>query len=446
MKESVLVLGAGKSSKALIDYLLEHLPDAYRLLVADIDLSAAQKRIDDHRKGEAIQIHQDDKQQLKTIIAKSKVVISMLPAQMHDKVAELCLDENTHLLTASYCSPAIKALDEEVKKRNLIFLVECGLDPGIDHMSAMKTMHEIKSKGAKIIGFETFTGGLLAPGQEVNPWGYKFTWNPRNVVISEQGVVKFIQEGRYKYIPYHRVFRRTEVIEIPEYGTFEGYANRDSLKYREIYGLKEIPTIYRGTLRRPGFCKSWDVFVQLGVTDDTYQVEGVEKMTHRDFINSFLFYHPTDSVELKLAHYMRLDLDSIEMRNLEWLDIFKDIPVGLKAGTPAQILQHILEKKWTVQPHEKDMIIMWHKFDFLLKGEKRQMQSALAFRGKGGEDTAMSNTVGLPLAIATLFILDGKFKSRGVLIPVLPEIYESILEKLSEFGMHLQEWEVDKSF
>ncbi|TVR78269.1 MAG: saccharopine dehydrogenase [Chitinophagaceae bacterium] len=441
--KNILVLGAGKSSGILIKYLLEHLSEmGYKTIVADLDLKAAQDKIKNNPNGKAVELSANDFNKITELIDISEVIISMLPATMHLKIAEICLDKKKHLVTASYKSPEMDKLDAACKEKGLIFLNECGLDPGIDHMSAMQVIDKIKSEGGEFKGFETFTGGLLANGQNPNPWNYKFTWNPKNVITGGQGVVHFIQEGRFKYIPYHRLFNRTEIIKIPGYGEFEGYANRDSLKYRAIYGLENIPTIYRGTLRRPGFCKSWNVFVQLGATDDTYEMQDVENMTHRDFINSFLAYNPYDSVELKLAHYLRLELDGVEMRNLKWVGVFKDTPVGLKSGTPAKILQHILEKKWTLNPEDKDMIVMWHKFDYITEGVKRQMQSSLVIEGKDAENTAMAFTVGMPVGIATKLILQGKIKEKGVQLPIKPHWYNPILKELQQQGLHMQEWMV----
>ncbi|MEO1449646.1 MAG: saccharopine dehydrogenase C-terminal domain-containing protein, partial [Bacteroidota bacterium] len=302
---------------------------------------------------------------------------------------------------------------------------------------------QIRSEGHELVGFETFTGGLIAPESCMdNPWKYKFTWNPRNVVLAGTGNVKFIQEGRYKYYPYHRLFRRTEMIEIPDYGFFEGYANRDSLKYLDVYNLRDIKTLYRGTLRRPGFCRTWDIFVQLGATDDTYEMEGVDKMTHRQFINSFLSYDPHNSVELKLAHYMGLDLDGPEMFRMKWLDLFEEIPVRLERGTPAQILEHILKKKWTIQPEDKDMIVMWHKFNFMDQGKPREVQSHMVIKGENSRDTAMAQTVGLPLGIAARLVLEGRISETGVQIPVVPGIYHPILDELKGQGIDFIEREM----
>ena len=368
-------------------------------------------------------------------IGKSDLVISMVPARFHQLVADGCLKLGKHLVTASYENEEMRAMDDEVKQKGLIFLNECGLDPGIDHMSAMSVIDRIRAANYKLIGFESFTGGLLAPNTNDNPWQYKFTWNPRNVVLAGQGYVKFIQHGRYKYIPYQRLFRRTEVVHIPGYGHFEGYANRDSLKYLDVYNLRGIDTLYRGTLRRPGYCKAWNVFVQLGATDDTYKLENVSEMTHRQFINSFLFYNTGDSIELKLAHYLNLDMEAEIMHKIKWLGMFSDELVGLEEGTPAQILEHLLKKKWTLTKEDNDMIVMWHKFNYIdSDGKEIEEHATMVSIGEDPVHTAMSKTVGLPLGIATKLIMEGKITTPGVQIPIHKEIYEPILEELKDFG------------
>lgn len=444
--KKILVIGAGKSATTLIDYLCEHaVTNNWEVTVTDIRkedaLSKTQNRPGSH--AEALDIA--DETRRKKLVSKHDIVISMLPAFMHTNVANDCLEFGKHLVTASYVSDEMQAMDEEARKKGLIFLNEIGLDPGIDHMSAMRVLDQLKAEGAELTGFETFTGGLLAPeSEEGNPWKYKFTWNPRNVVLAASGgAVKFLHGGTFKYIPYHKVFRRTERITLDGIGTFEGYANRDSLKYLKLYQLEGIKTLYRGTLRRPGFCKAWDIFVQLGATDDSYIMEGSEHMTHRDFINSFLLYHPTDSVEIKLAHAMRIDLDSDEMLMLEWLGIFSHEPIGLgKPGTPAQLLQKILEKKWTLNANDIDMIVMWHKFNYTLHGKEHEIHSTMVVKGTDALNTAMAKTVGLPAAIATKLILEGKITTPGVQIPVTKEIYEPVLNELEKNGIRCTEKQV----
>ena len=320
---------------------------------------------------------------------------------------------------------------------------EIGVDPGIDHMSAMQVIDRIRKQGGKMLLFESFTGGLVAPESDTNLWNYKFTWNPRNVVVAGQGgVAKFIQEGKYKYIPYHRLFRRTEFLEIEGYGKFEVYANRNSLQYRSIYNLEEILTLYRGTIRRVGFSRAWNMFVQLGMTDDTYIIEDSANMSYRDFVNSFLPYSPTDSVELKLRHNLKIDQDDIMWEKLMELDLFNPKKkVELENATPAQILQKILTEKWTLGEEDKDMIVMYHKFGYELNGQKKQIDSTMVSIGEDQTHTAMAKTVGLPVAIATLKILNGIISTPGVQIPVNKEVYEPILEELQEQGISFNEVE-----
>ena len=437
--KNILLIGAGRSASTLINYLLKLCKEkSWSLAIGDVDLELARKKAGNDARGFKFDV--SDEEQLMDEIGKSDLVISMLPARFHQLVADGCLALGKHLVTASYENEEMRALDEEVKQKGLVFLNECGLDPGIDHMSAMSVIDRIRAANYKLIGFESFTGGLLAPNTNDNPWQYKFTWNPRNVVLAGQGYVKFIQHGRYKYIPYQRLFRRTEVVHIPGYGHFEGYANRDSLKYLDVYNLRGIDTLYRGTLRRPGYCKAWNVFVQLGATDDTYKLENVGEMTHRQFINSFLFYNIGDSIELKLAHYLNLDMEAEIMHKIKWLGLFSDDLVGLEEGTPAQILEHILKKKWTLTEEDNDMIVMWHKFNYIdSDGKEIEEHATMVSCGEDPVHTAMSKTVGLPLGIATKLILEGKITTPGVQIPIHKEIYEPILEELKDFGFDFTE-------
>lgn len=440
MKE-ILIIGAGLSTYSLIEYLKDQSSkNNWNLTIADKSLENAQSKANGHPNVHAVQFDVDNDQKRKELIASADVVVSMLPAHMHISVATDCIEMGKHMVTASYVSKEMQALNEKAKSNGSIIINEIGLDPGIDHLSAMKALDHIREQGGEMLIFESFTGGLVAPESDDNPWNYKFTWNPRNVVLAGSGgAVKFKQEGRYKYIPYYQLFRRTEPIEIEGYGKFEGYANRDSLSYRDVYGLEDIPTIYRGTLRRPGYCRAWDVFVKLGMTDDTYTLEDSKKMTFREFTNTFLAYNPKDSVELKLMHYLNIPQDSNLMEKLTWLGLFEDEVIGLENASPAQILQHILEQKWSLQPGDRDMIVMFHKFGYQLGGKKYMIESSMVTEGKTSEDTAMARTVGLPVAIAVKHILMGNITSPGVQIPVSKEIYEPMLAELEEYGIAFNE-------
>jgi saccharopine dehydrogenase-like NADP-dependent oxidoreductase len=441
----ILVIGAGRSASSLIKYLLDHSEkEQLHITIGDLSLELAQQKTKNHKNATAIAFDVFNEEQRKTEIQKATIVISMLPAHLHIEVAKDCIAYKKHMVTASYISPAMQALDEIAKANNIIFMNEIGLDPGIDHMSAMKIMDEIRAKGGKIILFESFCGGLVAPESDTNLWNYKFTWNPRNVVLAGQGgAAKFIQEGTYKYIPYHKLFRRTEFLEVEGFGRFEAYANRDSLKYREVYGLEAVDTCYRGTIRRVGFSKAWDVFVQLGMTDDTYIIDDSEHMSNRDFVNLFLPYHPSDSVEIKFRHQLKIDQDDVIWDKLMELDLFsKSVVTGLKNATPAQMLEKILSYKWTLQPEDKDMIVMYHKIGYEINGAQKQIDATMVCLGDDQIYTAMAKTVGLPVAIATLKILNGEITTSGVQLPTAKEVYLPILEELEKYGVVFKEFDV----
>ena len=440
----ILVIGAGRSSSTMIKYFLtQSQKENWLIRVGDMQLSFAQEKVGNHVNGQAFKFDALNVDERRKEISNSDIVISMLPARFHIEVVKDCIELKKNVITPSYITDEMKALNEQIKDAGIIAMNEMGLDPGIDHMSAMKILDEIEEKGGVVSGFESFTGGLIAPESDNNPWNYKFTWNPRNVVLAGQGgAAKFIQEGQYKYIAYNNLFRRTEIIEIEGFGKFEGYANRDSLRYRSIYGLENIPTIYRGTLRKIGFCRAWNIFVKLGLTDDSYVIEGSEDMTYRQFINSFLAYNSHDSVELKFRYQLRIEQDDYIWEKLVWLGIFEDKKIGIKGATPAQILQKILEDKWTLEEKDKDMIVMWHKINFKLNGENKETRSYMTYIGEDQTYTAMSDTVGLPVAICAKMILNNNIKLKGVHLPIHKEIYLPILKELEDYGIVFKEKEV----
>jgi len=438
----VLIIGAGRSASSLIQYLLQKSDsEKLQIVIGDLSLALAEKKTNGHPNASAISLDVFHDIQRADAISKADIVISMLPAHLHIEVARDCIVYKKSLVTASYISDAMQELDAAAKENNLVFMNEIGLDPGIDHMSAMKVIDEIREKGGKMLLFESFCGGLVAPESDTNLWNYKFTWAPRNVVLAGQGgAAKFVQEGTYKYIPYCNLFRRTEFLDVEGYGRFEAYSNRDSLKYRSVYGLDNVLTLYRGTIRKVGFSKAWNMFVQLGMTDDSYVMENSDTMSYRDFVNSFLPYHPTDSVEIKTRLILKIDQDDIMWDKLLELDLFnKNKIIGLKNATPAQMLEKILNDKWTLQADDKDMIVMYHKFGYELNGEKKQIDSKMVCLGDDQTYTAMSKTVGLPVAIATLQILNGKIKTPGVQLPITKEVYLPILKELERYGVVFKE-------
>ena len=439
---NILIIGAGRSATSLIRYLIEKSSaENLHITIGDISIESAQKLTKNHLNATGILLDVFNKKQREEAVKASDIVISMLPARFHIEVAKDCIAFEKNLVTASYISDEMQSLNEEVIDKGLVFMNEIGVDPGIDHMSAMQVIDTIRSKGGNVVLFESFTGGLIAPESDDNLWNYKFTWNPRNVVLAGQGgAAEFLQEGLYKYIPYNKLFRRTELIKIKGHGEFEVYANRNSLKYQKVYGFKDILTLYRGTIRRVGFSRAWNIFVQLGMTDDSYTIPNSEKLSYREYVNLFLPYSPTDSIELKLRHSLKIDQDDSIWKKLKEIDLFNGNKyLEIKNATTAQALQKILMEKWALAKEDKDMIVMYHKFGYELNGKNYQIDSSMVTIGEDQKYTAMSKTVGLPVAIAALQILNKKITTPGVLRPIDKEVYKPILEELETYGVQFNE-------
>ncbi len=440
--KNILVLGAGLSTSSLINYLLNHAEkENWQVTVGDVNLDTAMTKVAGHPRGKAIVFDIFNEQLKNTSVREADLVISMLPARFHPMVAEACLEHGKSMLTASYVSPEIRRLDYLARQKGILFFNELGVDPGIDHMSAMRVIDAIRQRGGKLTGFRSYTGGLIAPESDNNPWNYKFTWNPRNVVLAGQGTSMYIRDGQYKYIPYHQLFRQTEKATVLHLGEFDVYANRDSLQYREVYNLPDIKTLIRGTMRRPGYCAAWDAFVQLGMTDDSYTIVDSESMTWLEFTDAFVPGTNGRSVQERLAAYLGIPSDGEIMAKLTWLGLFDNTKTGLKQATPAQILQRKLEEKWKLEPADKDMIVMQHVFDYEYKDKTYRHKSSLIVIGKDQRETAMAITVGTPLAIAARLVLNGTIRATGVQVPTQAEFYNPILKELEEYGVEFVEEE-----
>lgn len=438
--KKILVVGAGKSSIYLLEYLRDHATaENWEITIADLATLHLQASF-----ASCVLIDisiAEESAKLEKLIEVSDLVISMVPAAMHPMIAKVCLQASKNLITPSYVSDELRVMDEEVKAKGLIFLNEMGVDPGIDHMSAMQIIDQIKLKGGDIKRFESYCGGLIAPASDNNPWHYKFTWNPRNVVLAGQGVAKFLQDGEHKYIPYHQIFERTDTFNIENYGHFEGYANRDSLKYIDAYGLNGIETMYRGTFRRPPFCKAWQIFVSLGMTDDNYIIDDSSKLSNRDFLNLFLPAKGGSVIENFIA-VTGCYQGSEVYKMMDWLGLFDDKKgYKIQDGTPAKILQAILEDKLVLQDTDKDMLVMLHQFVYAYDQKLFAIRSSMVVEGEDKTHTAMAKTVGLPIAIAAKLILNGTIQDKGVVIPVLSSIYTPILTELQNFGIGFNEVE-----
>lgn len=445
---TILLIGAGRSASTLIKYLLDNSStENWKVSVADISLELAKQKIANHPNAQPIAFDVNNEQQRSSEIAKADIVVSMLPAAMHFEVAKECLKEKKHMVTASYVSKQMSELDTATKQAGVLFLNEMGLDPGIDHLSAMKVIDEIKAGGGKIITFKSYCGGLVAPEFNDNPWGYKFTWNPYAVVTAGQGggatssVAQYLHHGKIKYIPYSRLFLTTEKICVDGWGNFESYANRDSLTYLELYGLHDAENMLRGTLRMPGYCRAWNAFVQMGLTDTYCKVTDSDKLTYAELVENFL-PEGEGNIKKRVAKLLSERIDSQVMKKLDWLGILKSTKIGLKESPPAEILLHLLLDKWKLKPKDKDMVVMQHIFEYTLPNKKSKKQkriSSMVVIGKDQTHTAMAKTVGLPLGIAAKLILNKKIELSGVRIPIAQEIYNPVLSELEQFGIKFKE-------
>lgn len=439
--KTILVIGAGRSASSLISYLLTHAAAGnWHVRVGDMSAELAAQKTAGNPAATAFAFDINNETQRETEISGADLVVSMLPAFMHGAVARDCVRLGKHLVTASYVSDEMRALDAEARAKGIILLNEVGLDPGIDHMSAMQLIDGIHAAGGKVTAFYSYCGGLVAPESNDNPWGYKFSWNPRNVILAGQGTAQYIENGTYKYLPYSRVFAQATTITVDGCGSFDAYANRDSLSYRTPYGLEDIPTMLRGTLRMPGYCKAWNIFVQLGLTDDTWKIKGANAMTYAQLVNAFL---PAGKGTLRerLAAFAGLAATDAAIEMVAWTGILDEERIPLEEASPAQILQQLLERKWLLRAGDKDMIVMQHIFAYEQNGVSKSLTSSLVVKGDDEIHTAMAKTVGLPAAIAVKLILNGTITLTGVQIPVMKAIYEPVLNELRAYGIVFSEKE-----
>lgn len=425
MPKLIILFGAGKSASVLIKFLVNICEQyAWLLTVADNNLELAQSKIGLSNNAKAREIHVQNQQQRSDLIREADLVISLLPPALHILVAEDCLWHGKNLLTASYVDNAIKALSGDIKKKGLLFLCEMGLDPGIDHMSAMQLIEKIKAKGGEINSFRSHCGGLLAPESDDNPWHYKISWNPGNIVRAGSGGAIFRENNETKQICYEKLFHECRELEISGEGRFAYYPNRDSLPYIHLYHLENTSTFVRTTLRNPDFCHAWGSIVSAGLTDDKIPV----------------------STDLTFAQWSRNMLPLVDSRNkeqLEYIGLFghDKVPPGMQ--TSADILQYLLEKNLMMQQHDKDMVIMLHEIEYKLDGILHKATSLFSLKGENNVNTAMAKTVGLPLGIAAMLILHNKINLTGLHIPIKPEIYNPVMKELKQLGINFEEDELN---
>lgn len=438
--KKILVIGAGLSSSYLIKYLLANAKkENWQVTIADQSIDLAKQKIGKSKQGIAIAFNINNQKEREEAIKNTDLVVSLLPPTLHIIAAHDCIKFKKNLVTASYVTPPMQSLNEAALKANVLFLNEIGLDPGIDHLSAMEMIHKIQKDGGNITSFKSFCGGLVAPEFDTNPWNYKFTWNPRNVILAGQATAQYLENGLIKFIPPNRIFEQTATVNIANYGVFEMYANRDSLGYIEPYDLQKATTVIRGTLRKKGFSQSWNLLVKLGLTDDSFCIHNSNVLTYRELIASFLSDTNHSNVEDVFCAFFNITKASKDFKRVKWLGLFANEIIGLKNATPAQILQHLLQQKWFLEKTDLDMIVMKHEIAFELNNKKQKINSTLVVKGEDKTYTAMAKTVGLPMAIACKLILQNKIKAKGVQIPITAEFYKPILAELAKNGIEFIE-------
>jgi saccharopine dehydrogenase (NADP+, L-glutamate forming) len=432
----VLVLGAGLVSRPHVRYLLD-VPD-FEVTVASRTVHKAEALVDGHPRGKAIALNVEDGAALEDLIRQADLSVSMLPYVYHPKVAGLCVKHRKHMVTTSYAKEAMQALDGPARAAGVILLNEIGVDPGIDHMSAMKVIHEVERKGGKIASFTSWCGGLPAPEANDNPFGYKFSWSPKGVLLAGRNPSRFQRDGKTVEIPGEELFDHYWPVSIPGLGEFEGYPNRDSLPYAQTYDIQPTEWMFRGTLRNGGWCATLRTIAKMGLLDDTPWND--LPATFRAFTARLLGVDPGSDLPEQLAKRFGLDRDSKPITDLAWLSFFSDDPLPAGKNAPIDILAARMESKMAYRPGERDMLVMQHEFIAAYPDHKEAITATMIDYGIPYGDTSMSRTVGLPAAIAVRMILHGEISGlAGVYVPVIPEIYQPVLSELAELGISLKE-------
>jgi saccharopine dehydrogenase-like NADP-dependent oxidoreductase len=435
--KKILVLGAGLVAGPLVKYLLDR-PD-FHVAVADVEPGRAARLVSGHPRGEAMVLSIEDRAAVKAAIEKADLVISMLPYVFHPIVAADAIDSGKSVVTASYASPAMRELDGRAREKGVIVLNELGLDPGIDHMEAMRVIHKVHGEGGRVLGFMSYCGGLPAPEANTNPFGYKFSWSPRGVLLASKNSAKYLKDGKVVLIPAEQLFDSPEMISFPGLGEFEAYPNRDSVSYREIYGIPEARNVLRGTLRYPGWCRTLKKIGDLGLLDDT-SVKDWTGRTYRDFMAGLAEAPAGADLKTAVAARLGLDADSDIIGRLEWLGLFEAERLPIQKGSALDILAARMVERLKYAEGERDMVILQHEFVAEDRnGRREKIISTLIDFGIPGGDSSMSRTVGLTAAIGARFILEGKIQGTGVHVPVTPDIYNPILDEHARLGIRFKE-------
>ncbi|MBN2383542.1 saccharopine dehydrogenase NADP-binding domain-containing protein [bacterium] len=435
--KNVLVLGAGLVARPLLRYLLTHFE--HRVLVATLDVPRAKALMGEHPRGSIVEHDVRDIQKTTPLVAEADIVVSLLPADLNVPIAKLAIALRKPMINTSYAAPEMWALDEEARRGGVLILNEIGLDPGIDHMSALAKIHEIGFSGGKVTNFMSCCGGFPAQDANTNPWGYKFSWTPRGVIKAGLQSARYLNDGTIIEIPGNGgVFDHCWRYDLPELGVFEIYPNRDSLKYIPIYNLEGVTGMFRGTIRYPGWCESMKAVRKLGLFE-TEEMEWPEGTTYRE-VTTRLMPENGGHLSDRLARFLDISANSEEMAGLEWVGLFSERPINRLKASPLEVFLDRMETLMMYKPGERDLVVLQHVFTVAFPdGSEEEIRTSLVKTGEPWGDTAMSQTVSLPAAIATRLILHEGVTAEGVQIPVLREIYEPVLSVLEEYGLKLEE-------
>ncbi len=436
---NILLLGAGKSSTYLIDYLVAGAPKhKWHLVVADLDQELALSRIGRTFHASAVSLDIRDPESRRSRIETSDLVISLLPPALHESVAKDCLDLHKNLLTASYRDEGVRKMAPRIEKAGLLFLYEMGLDPGIDHMSSAKLIRSITGKGGVVHSFRSFCGGLSDPSANDNPWHYKVSWNPRNVVLAGKSGAVYKEKGRICRLTYEELFDQAKTVQVPGLGRLAYYPNRDSLEYMSLYQVEEAETFMRATLRFPDFCEGWNALVKLGLTDENKSLN-TDRMPFARWATQNLRHRKGASSEEALQEFLKVHENSKVIRQLRYLGFLNGGLINQGKRSNAEVLQSVLENKLKMEPDDRDLIVMQHEIEFERRNIRTRLMATLKVIGENDHHTAMAKTVGLPLGIMAKLILTRKIALSGLLIPILPEIYQPVLRELDEWGIRFEE-------
>ena len=434
--KSILVLGAGLVARPLVRYLLQE-PE-FHVTVATRTLSKAERLINHHPRGTAASLNVEDNEALQRFIPSADLVISLLPWIHHIDVAKVCIESRRHLVTTSYVKPEMQALDAEAESKGLLFLNEIGVDPGIDHMAAMRIIDSVKKEGGEIISFYSYCGGLPALESNNNPFGYKFSWSPVGVMLAANNDGRYLKDGRVIQVTGEKLFEHYWLLDVPGAGTFEAYVNRDAFPYMDLYGIQKVQSMYRGTLRNISHCESWNLFKKLGLFDQDRRFP-LQDMTPRRLTAALIGSDGEHLVE-DIASFLNIPPYSVTLKKMEWLGLLSDHEIPLSDASPFDVFAHLMQEKLIFEDGEIDLLVQHHEFIAKFEQDRKEKITATMIeKGIPGEDSAMARTVGLPAAIAAGLILKGEIALSGVRIPVVPEIYEPVLSELATMGIGFEE-------